>query len=378
MLISRPDYYGQFECTADACEDTCCAGWQIVVDEKSLRKYKAARQSGKVSRAFRRQLNAGIDWKESVIRQDADRRCAFLNDRNLCDMYTNLGRDSLCRTCRRYPRHIEEFENVREITLSLSCPEVAKILLNRMEPVTFQSICNEAEEEYEDFDVFLYSQLVDARDVILHILQDRRLSLEIRQHLVYGIAHDMQRRVNRQEVFACQEVLEKYQTEKASAFVQQKAFAEKADTEQLFEKKKQTFRKLFQLELLKQEWDIQLLEVEQYLYLGHTAEEYETITEEFEKWLREKSFPWEIQKEQILVYFIYTYFCGAVYDEQILSKAEMALFSAEVIEEILKERWMKNEGVLEQEDVIDVVYRYSREVEHSDENLKKLEELCRM
>lgn len=33
------------------------------------------------------------------------------------------------------------------------------------------------------------------------------------------------------------------------------------------------------------------------------------------------TFPeWQIQKEQLLVYWLYTYFCGAVYDEKSLPK----------------------------------------------------------
>ena len=40
MLYTIPDYYKEFKCTADKCEDTCCAGWQIVIDDKALNKYK--------------------------------------------------------------------------------------------------------------------------------------------------------------------------------------------------------------------------------------------------------------------------------------------------------------------------------------------------
>lgn len=36
MLYTIPDYYDDFTCIADACEDTCCAGWQIVIDKESL------------------------------------------------------------------------------------------------------------------------------------------------------------------------------------------------------------------------------------------------------------------------------------------------------------------------------------------------------
>ena len=40
MLYTIPDYYHEFTCVAGKCEDTCCAGWQIVADEAALEKYK--------------------------------------------------------------------------------------------------------------------------------------------------------------------------------------------------------------------------------------------------------------------------------------------------------------------------------------------------
>ena len=46
MEITRPDYYKEFSCIAGACPDTCCAGWQIVIDDKSLKKYKRGVLSG--------------------------------------------------------------------------------------------------------------------------------------------------------------------------------------------------------------------------------------------------------------------------------------------------------------------------------------------
>ena len=78
--------------------------------------------------------------------------------------------------------------------------------------------------------------------------------------------------------------------------------------------------------------------------------------------------------EQLLVYFIYTYFCGAVYDANVYAKARLAVDSLFFIYEMLAARWVKNEKDLNMEDIIEIVYRYSREVEHSDDNLKQMEE----
>ena len=69
----------------------------------------------------------------------------FLNDENLCDLYKALGPDALCDTCRMYPRHTEEYEGLRELSLTLSCPKAAKIILSCKEPVRFLE--EETEEE---------------------------------------------------------------------------------------------------------------------------------------------------------------------------------------------------------------------------------------
>ena len=82
---------------------------------------------------------------------------------------------------------------------------------------------------------------------------------------------------------------------------------------------------------------------------------------------------WEIQREQILVYFLCTYFCGAVYDGEAYEKVKLALISVTLVEELMLGRFLKNEKTLTIEDVTEIVYRYSREIEHSDPNLEAVE-----
>ena len=57
-----------------------------------------------------------------------------------------------------------------------------------------------------------------------------------------------------------------------------------------------------------------------------------------------------------------------------MKKVQFADISVLLIEEILKMRWLRNEKMLDMEEITEVVYRYSREVEHSDNNLNKLED----
>lgn len=391
MIYTIPDYYKEFRCIADKCEDTCCAGWQIVVDDKAISNYKGIVREGKaygskngssrkrsknqgefrhVTDAFRVRLLAMIDWKEKVFRQSKGMRCAFLNEDNLCDLYTNCGENSLCKTCRRYPRHIEEFEGVREITLSISCPEVARILLSKKEPVSFLSYEHEGEEEYEDFDPFFFSILEDARVEMLNILQNRTLSLKERVVTVLAMAHDMQGRINRQEMFACMEVIEKYCGEKAAAYI--KTYIGKEGQPHIFHTFARTlFEKQYQLELLREEWDVLLQETDVMLY-GKGVTHYEKVRKEFAAWAKVDS-ELNIQLEQLLVYFLFTYFPGAVYDGEVYAKVQMAVYLTWMIYELLMARWIKNSGMLTQEEVVDITYRFSREVEHSDENLKLVE-----
>ena len=99
------------------------------------------------------------------------------------------------------------------------------------------------------------------------------------------------------------------------------------------------------------------------------------MQQEFYAWMAKEMPEYEIQYEQLLVYFISTYFCGAVYDGEAFAKAQMAVVSTLLIHELLMAQWMKQEKVLDINDVIDMVYRYSRELEHSDSNLNLIQEL---
>lgn len=382
MRYTFPDYYREFSCTADRCEDTCCGGWQIVADRKALRRYReAARKDGRVLRRyravsedFRKRLVRSVDWRKGTFRRDKEGRCAFLNKENLCDMYIALGPDSLCRTCRLYPRHVEEFENIREITLSISCPEVAAILLKRQEPVRFIAIEKPGEEEYPSFDLLLHSLLEDAREVLIDIAQDRSLDMTLRCGMVLAVAHDIQKRIDTEALFSCQEVLERSRKEKVRKKLQDKIDAHQNDWDRRYHEGKQRIRNLYRLERLRREWT-GLLQESEVLIFGNGVGAYRRIHQEYSAWL-EKEYPeWKTQWEQLLVYFLSTYFCGAVYDENVIGKAYLAVASVTMLYELLAARWLRNEKWLDTQEVIELVYRYSREVEHSDKNLEKMEKM---
>ena len=380
MRYTIPDYYFKFKCTADQCEDTCCAGWQIGIDETSAQRY------WKEKGPFRRTLRKNINFHDSVFRQQPDGSCAFLREDGLCEMVLQMGEEALCRTCHYYPRHIEEFENEREITLSVSCPEVAKILMNRRMPVHFLHKKDEKEEIYPDYDPIFFDQLQEAREVMIQILQNRSLPASVRALLILGLAHDMQLRFNGGSFFTCQQLYSRYQSREAASYASEWLKGKEKNACQAVREENQQevhvaavcFAQLYELEHLRSDWEMVLREAESLLFKDvseNDRDSYRWISKEFGAYIMTEYPDWEIQKEQLLVYFISTYFCGAVYDGHIYSKVRMAVLCVWYIEELLKARWLRNEKFLDTEEVCEIVYRFSREIEHSDQNLEAAEKI---
>lgn len=394
MRYVKPYYYDEFRCVADQCPDTCCAGWQIVIDEKTLERYEGevVNTTDGVNRtdgvncaddvnhtadagrraAFASRLYNSVDWQDGCFKQYHG-RCSMLNEENLCDLVIEKGEAWLCDTCNRYPRHIEEFDGVRELSLSLSCPVAAKMMLQREEPVRFLIEENEEddplEEEFEEFDFLLFTQLEDARGVLFSIVQNRKTAIEYRMALIMQMAEEMQHCLDENRLFDMEAVVEKYakSEEKVTCYV--------PDGEERYRYLKENFVLFHKLERLRKEWTGVITETEKLLYQG-SYEQYSLIYNEFKsEFVTETGEKrWEIFLEQILMFFLYTYFCGAVYDDCIYSKVAMAVFSARYIQEFIMCRWYLQEKKLDVKECTEIAYRYAREVEHSDENLNLLEE----
>lgn len=362
MYYRKPHYYDKFSCTAEQCPDTCCAGWQIVIDENSLEKYS------NVSGDFGIRLLNSINWREGIFEQ-YEKRCSFLNAENLCDIYKELGADALCDTCRLYPRHIEEFENLREFSLSLSCPVAAKMILQCQEPVRFLEEQDEQEEckdDFEDFDFLLFDCLLEVREKLFSIVQNRTIPIEKRMYCVLKIAKNLQTALDEGELFERDFMAE------IELCLQEKAEDFSGNLYEIV----QAFRKdLLRLEVLREEWKTNLKAADNLFQKGETwyVEKRDRYKAEIKNTIGQEQ--WDIYKEQLLMFFLYTYFCGAVYDDMIYSKGVLSVISVFWIEEITFWSWAADEGQIEEKNLLETAYRYAREIEHSDENLNLLEEI---
>lgn len=135
MYQTRPDDYAAFRCLAGACPQTCCAAWEIVVDPDAQDAY--LRLQHPLVAKLRRVLR--VDSEGDTYFAQTDGRCPFLCADGLCELQRTLGEQSLCRTCRDFPRWEVLLCDRVEQGLSPACPEAARRLLERSAPLRFVS-----------------------------------------------------------------------------------------------------------------------------------------------------------------------------------------------------------------------------------------------
>ena len=87
MKIVTPHYYKDFKCIAGACTDTCFAGRDLDLDDKSYRYYKTV--DGHLGQRLQSVMVPEKEGGCTFTLQNGIR--PFLNDNNSCDLYTALG-----------------------------------------------------------------------------------------------------------------------------------------------------------------------------------------------------------------------------------------------------------------------------------------------
>ncbi len=247
--------------------------------------------------------------------------------------------------------------------------------------------------------------------------------MEVRIGKVLAIAHDVQRRIRGEALFEIDQLLERYQKEKNRERFREKLEKIRPKSRSRYEIMSQMFQVFGKLEVLKADWKPYIESVEQKLfgqgeafyqeafarferevckeerweiYLEQLKADWKPYIESVEQKLfgqgeafyqeafarfeREvcKEERWEIYLEQLMVYFLFTYFCGAVYDEMAYEKAKFAVVSTLLIQEMVFASFLSHGKFPQVEEVAEIAHRYAKEVEHSDTNLKRLEELFQL
>ena len=192
MIVNTfiPKYMEKFKCIGSKCTDTCCAGWDINIDENSLERYKNSTGAlkslveGKFLTGDKKDdfFNAGY-----MILKDGS-RCPFLNENMLCDIHGAVGEENLCITCKSYPRVFNIVDGIYEKSALASCEEICRLALMNKEKMEFV----EAEEELDEDNIEI-RRIIDTEafagteSLIQYFWEIRILSINIIQCSEYSI-----------------------------------------------------------------------------------------------------------------------------------------------------------------------------------------------
>lgn len=366
VILRVPDYYEEFSCIASRCKDSCCAGWEIDIDEDSYAYYNSC--EGSFGDHLRESMYVAEDGGYR-FKLKGPKRCAMLNDNNLCDLYTALGEEALCEVCTEYPRFSLFYGNVEQKCLSLSCEEVGRILFEKETPVSlvehempdYYECGEEAEACDEDEDPAYIAFMEQVQERAVGILQNRSRSVEERMWAFLDFCNSAQDVINHYQAKGDSKVLvvpaEKNESLKGERNLSYQDFCDRfavfSDMEELDDEWVNTKRKF--RELFREDTYDKLMTA----YL--TSADYR-----------------EIDYEQLLVYFTFRYLMNATYDFDLISYARLVVVATLVVRDMDAVRFQQNGGHFTTVDRIDTARIFSKEVEHSEGNADALKEMCMM
>lgn len=307
-----PSYYKKFRCIADKCPDSCCKGWDVVVDDETDTFYDNVQ--GNFGDKIRSLTTTDSDGDRIFVSQNG--RCPFWNNDMLCDIYINLGEEHLCATCQNFPRLTQDYTAFTEHILSFACPEATRLML--VESNAYEDFKSyQADFSEADYDADFMKFLLDARSVTAQILSDSSLSFadRLKDCLLYN-----------QKI---QSVI--YGEELASV-----VNTHKCDHSFIFALHKE-------LDIMSKEWTEILYNTD---YSSKISDKHD---DSFEK---------------LALYYIYRYYLTAIDSEDVLSTIKKIVCAYVVTGHILEKGG---------EPVEKIFTLYSKEVEHSYENNEALE-----
>lgn len=384
--VCVPNYWEQFNCIASKCEETCCAGWYIAIDEAAYKKYKKVKDP-----QMKKRLDKELVARKGSVSRDCvakiklkNNRCAFLAKDNLCDIYRNLGENYLSETCKVYPRNVNEVYGKLELSLTLSCPEAARIIL-KTPSITFSE-----EEDHFHLPVVggkLEGQngklkhfeqgILGIRKQLITILQEREVSFARRWQCLEEAMKTLDRMKKKQDVKALADWLQQ-------DLVKTHLKAQKNDEETKISFEKAEFKKAFSA-LVKmrtdKKWSSQSYESCYQMMvkgLSEGTEEVKCSDEKFEQGLKlfndQLEGPWRILFENYFVHYIY--------ERLVPMDQKTPLESFEVMARYLKMLTLHLCGMLverpklEESLVIQLIQGMTRVFDHDEQTMEQFKKLC--
>ena len=336
MKSTCHEFYNKFKCIADKCPDSCCKEWDVVVDDDSYIKYKNA--GGEIGDRLRRVMT--VDSDGDRIFTLCNNRCPFWNEEMLCDIYIELGEDSLCETCSRFPRIVLDYSAFEEKILSLACPEALRLMLEKGAMQKIVTIDNQKNPEPCDYDTEVMELLINARKKIFAVLNDDKNSIFDCLNSMYKICLEVQSQLDDAEYILQAEISE----------------------EGFITDYKSTVDLLLRLDIMTDEWR-NLLENAR----GYTPDERDFT--EFKSFICD----YEYEYKNLMYYYTFRYFLNSIDSLDVLKYFNLTLLAVKSAYALHLYEFAKGHTLL-QEQRHRIFGLYSKEVEHSYENIEFLTE----
>lgn len=355
MKYHKPSFFDQFKCIGSACTDTCCAGWEIEVDETTAQGYLA--EKGAFGDRLRREI--GSEPGEYFFKLK-NNRCPFLNKENLCDIFINLGEDRLCDICREHPRFYNWFGDYTEVGLGLCCEEAERLLFSDSKPLTFVEEVHTDASDLLDDESEECEQMLEERKAIFSILQNRKKNIGARLKrllLQLPYADEM--------LLLTVPILEWDDPESITKL----DYNAKPSTTTLKSSALFLIRFFGGMESLDETWPSMMKELEQNIDSLIDVDK----AAEFIQFMKGENRLYEY--EHIAVYLVYRYYPEILFDGQIEAKILFAAASICLLFLMDLQCFQKNTAYTQQ-DRIELVRRFSKEIEYCPENMERFEKCC--
>ncbi|MFS0725886.1 flagellin lysine-N-methylase [Paenibacillus sp. 1P07SE] len=188
-----PHYMQQFACIGSSCEDSCCVGWKVTIDEDTYKKYRQVRDAEmtfQLQKRVTRNRSTPSQQNFAKIKMEKDGSCPMLNEEKLCSIQLKLGEEYLSNTCATYPRTTQNVNGVLERAATVSCPEIARLALLNPNGIDFDEIVEPSGTRYgripsldtsdKSLDASAKKYLWELRIFTIQVLQNRNYSLSDR------------------------------------------------------------------------------------------------------------------------------------------------------------------------------------------------------
>ena len=367
MKYHKPAFFDQFKCIGSACTDTCCAGWEIEVDETTAEGYLT--EKGAFGDRLRREI--GSEPGEYFFKLK-NNRCPFLNKENLCDIFINLGEDRLCDICREHPRFYNWFGDYTEVGLGLCCEEAERLLFSDSKPLTFieEDTPDEenelSEEMWHDVEEDVCPDIEDNSDVDEYMDVFDELDESFDDELDES-AECEQMLEEREAIFSILQDRTKGIGARLKSLLLQLNY--KSSTNTLKSSALFLIRFFGGMESLDETWPSMMKELEQNIDSLIDADK----AAKFRQFMKDENCLYEY--EHIAVYLIYRYYPEILFDGQIEAKILFTAASICLLFLMDVQCFQKN-GTYTQHDRIELVRRFSKEIEYCPENMERFGKCC--